>query len=196
MKHHIIYANHNDGSFNHAVKNKIEETLKNAGHEVFVSDLYAMQFNPVLTSEDLKRLYAGEIAPEIKAEQNKIAEADVLVIIYPVWWTSMPAILKGYIDRVFQYGFAYKAGSNGIEGMLHGKKVVLFSSTGQPKEAYQNGMYNAMNMTTNTGIFEFCGIEVLDHVYFPSIMTVTDEIRSQYIEQAAEVISRLSPAVK
>ena len=63
-------------------------------------------------------------------------------------------------------------------------------------QTFENGMYNAMNMTTNTGIFEFCGIEVLDHVYFPSIMTVTDEIRSQYIEQAAEVISRLSPAVK
>ena len=191
MKHLIIYANHNDGSFNHAVRENLEQIYKSLGHEVVVRDLYAMQFNPVLTTQDFKKLHAGELPADILTEQDHVRSADVLTFVYPVWWTGMPAIMKGYIDRIFLYGFAYKMGPNGAEGLLQSKKVLLFSSTGQPKEAYEGGMYAAMNLTSNTGIFEFCGMEVLDHVYFPSVLSVSDDTRAEYIEQAKTLVTRL-----
>lgn len=188
MNHLIIYANHNDGSFNHAVRDNLEKGFSEMGHSVRVRDLYAMQFNPVLTTDDFKKLHAGQLPNEILEEQQHITWADVITIVHPVWWTGFPAILKGYIDRVFLYGFAYKMGAKGAEGLLNGKKVLIFSSTGQPKEAYENGMYQAMNMTTNTGIFEFCGMEVIEHVYFPSVLSVSDDTRALYIESAVNLI--------
>jgi len=191
MNHLIIYANYNDGSFNHAVRDNLESTYRSIGHQVTVRDLYAMQFNPVLTSDDFENLRAGKLPDEIITEQNYITNADVLTFVYPVWWTGMPAILKGYIDRVFLYGFAYKRGPNGVEGMLQGKKVLLFSSTGNPKKDYEGGMYDAMNLTTNTGIFEYCGMTVLDHVYFPSVLTVPEMVRAQYIEDSIRLVEKL-----
>lgn len=191
MNHLIIYANHNDGSFNHAVLENLKNTLLSLNHEVRVRDLYAMKFDPVLTTNDFKLLHSGQLPSAISEEQQHITWADVITIVHPVWWTGFPAILKGYIDRVFLYGFAYKMGPNGAEGLLHGKKVLIFSSTGQPKEAYENGMYHAMNMTTNTGIFEFCGMTVLDHIFFPSVISITDHQRSQYIQDAVAMVKRL-----
>lgn len=191
MKHLIIYANHNDGSFNHAVRETLEQTYREAGHEVVVRDLYAMQFNPVLSTDDFIKLHTGALPADIAEEQRHVIWADVLTFVYPVWWTGLPAILKGYIDRVFLYGFAYQKGPNGVTGLLDDKKVLIFSSTGQPKKVYENGMYDAMNMTSNTGIFEFCGMTVLDHVYFPSVVTVSDEVRADYIENTKNLAKKL-----
>ena len=189
MNHLIIYANHNDGSFNHAVLENITEKYRSLGHEVTVRNLYKLNWNPVLTSEDLAALHNGQVPSDIATEQKLVARADMLTVIYPVWWTGMPAILKGYFDRVFSFGFAYGFTENGLEGFLKGKKVLLLSSTGQPKEIYEaSGMYKAMNMTTDKGIFEFCAMDVIAHIYFPSIQSVSDEIRGEYIESVKEFI--------
>lgn len=183
MNHLILYANHNDGSFNHAVLENITNKYLSLGHEVVVRNLYKLNWNPVLTTEDLAAIHEGQVPADIEREQKLVAWADMLTVIYPVWWTGMPAILKGYFDRVFSFGFAYGITENGIEGFLKGKKVLLLSSTGQPREVYEaSGMYKAMNMTTDTGIFEFCAMDVVAHLYFPSIQTVSDQVRRDYIE--------------
>mgnify|MGYP001806130844 FL=1 len=184
MNHLIIYANYNDGSFNHALCNELIATYSSLGHAVKVRDLYALGFNPVLTESDYKLMQTGHTPADILTEQEHINDADVITFLYPIWWTSMPAILKGYIDRVFAYGFAYKAGDKGSIGLLGTKKAFIINTTGQPKSLYEKGMYQALNMTTNTGIFEFCDIQVLDHLYFSSINSVSDSTRTAYIELA------------
>ncbi|MGC8866526.1 MAG: NAD(P)H-dependent oxidoreductase [Bacteroidales bacterium] len=183
MNQLIIYANHNNGSFNHAVLESVMNKYLSLGHEVVVRNLYKQNWNPVLTTEDLAAIHEGKMPSDIENEQKFIAWADMLTVIYPVWWTGMPAILKGYFDRVFSFGFAYGMTDKGIEGFLRGKKVLLLSSTGQPREVYEaSGMYKAMNMTTDRGIFEFCAMDVIAHIYFPSIQTVSELIRKEYIE--------------
>jgi NAD(P)H dehydrogenase (quinone) len=184
MNHLIIYANYNDGSFNHALCNELITTYSSLGHTVKVRDLYALGFNPVLTESDYRLMQTGHTPADILIEQKHISDADVITFLYPIWWTSMPAILKGYIDRVFAYGFAYKASENGSIGLLSSKKAFIINTTGQPKSLYEKGMYQALNMTTNTGIFEFCDIKVLDHLYFSSINSVSDNTRAEYIELA------------
>jgi NAD(P)H dehydrogenase (quinone) len=192
MNHLIIYANHNDGTFNHAVKETIQNNLTAKGHQVTVRDLYQMDFNPVLSTSDLAGIHSGNIPDDIRIEQEFVKRADVITFVYPIWWTGLPAILKGYIDRVFSFGFAYGYTDNGLEGFLRGKKVVIFNTTGQPKELYiNNGMYKAMALTSDTGIFRFCAMEVLEHVYFPSVLSVNDAMRQVYIESANNILDNL-----
>src|SRR6188768_1179271 len=101
MKNLIIYAHPNPASLNHFFKQTILETLKQSTDEVIVRDLNEINFNPVLSLEDMNGQRMGKVAEDVQKEQDFITWADRIVFIYPIWWTGMPAIMKGYIDRVF-----------------------------------------------------------------------------------------------
>ncbi len=190
MKHLIIYAHPNPKSFNHAILETVEQTLTEKGHEIKVVDLYAQNFNCVLASNDFVSFSKGEVPADIKAEQEKITWADSLIFIYPVWWTAMPSMMKGYVDRVFAMGFAYGYSATGLEKKLTGKKGMLISTTGSPSDAYEaSGMYNAMKATTDSGIFDFTGIEPLGHVFFGAVPSVDDETRKGYLEQVKQKVN-------
>ncbi|HAL65767.1 MAG TPA: NAD(P)H dehydrogenase [Bacteroidales bacterium] len=190
MHHLIIYSNHQRNSFLKLILEEVVRQYQNRGDSVTIRDLYQMKFNPVLTNDDLSAIHSGIIPKDILTEQQLVMAADFITMIYPVWWTGMPAILKGYIDRIFSYGFAYGDRGNGVEGFLKGKKAIIFSTTGQPHEEYQaNGMYNAMNMTTDKGIFEFCDIDVLDHIYFPEVPHVSKQILIKYLNSIEKILS-------
>lgn len=145
MKHVIVYAHPNTESFNHAILETVKSELEGKGHEVRVRDLYELNFNPVLGASDFISFSKGNTPEDIKEEQEHISWADSITFIYPVWWAGLPAILKGYVDRVFSHGFAYAYSENGIEKLLSGKKGLLLSTMGNTKEAYTaGGMFDAM----------------------------------------------------
>ncbi|MFH1018492.1 MAG: NAD(P)H-dependent oxidoreductase, partial [Pseudomonadota bacterium] len=108
MNHLIIYSHPNPKSFNHAILEEFSGALRDAGHEVRVRDLYAIGFKPVLQGSDLEQAGKRPPAEDICAEQAHISWADVITFIFPLWWAGMPAIAKGYLDRVFSEGFAYR----------------------------------------------------------------------------------------
>lgn len=184
----VVYVHLNPFSFNHAIKEEVVYLLKAKGHEVVVSDLYEIDFNAVLKPEDLNLMYEGGVAPDVKTEQDRIRWADLMLFVYPIWWTGFPAILKGYIDRVFTYGFAFSLDANGWVQPLKGKKVLLFSTHGQPEWVYRDRMYDSLRDTQDVGVFGFCGMEVLRHVFFPGIMNSTDEQRHDYLESISDVL--------
>ncbi|HSV43327.1 MAG TPA: NAD(P)H-dependent oxidoreductase [Candidatus Bathyarchaeia archaeon] len=178
----MIYAHPNPKSFNHAIFETAQKKLQEWGHEVKVRDLYALDFDPVLSGSDLAGFRAGKTPDVIRAEQEFIAWAEVIVFIHPVWWTGLPAILKGYIDRVLSFGFAYMIDKGGVKGLLKGKKVVIINTTGSPVDYYQQiGMVDALKKTSDQGIYAFCGLEVIDHLFFGSVPSVSDEVRRQYL---------------
>ncbi len=189
MKTLVILASHNKNSFNNAIKDKVMEVLKANNHEVVLRDLYAMNFNPVLTVKDQELNISGNTPEDIKTEQNYISWAEKIVVINPIWWTGMPAILKGYFDRTLLYGYAYKFDKTGLVKLLKGKEALILNTTGQPKEAYQNGMYDALNMTSDKGIYDFVGIKVHKHMYFPSVSSVSDVVRSEYLKQVEDEVN-------
>lgn len=196
MNHLIIYANHSHTSFNQAILNELHEKISRQGFEVKVRDLYDMNFQPVLTNAEINDLRSGIVMSDVAIEQDFIRWADVIHFIYPIWWTGMPAILKGYIDRVYSYGFAYLSGKDGAIGLLKGKKVFVYNTLGQSKEEYEKEMFHALNLTSDTGVFNFCGMEVVEHLYFPSIMRVTDEVRKKYLMNIENATKKLfSPTV-
>ena len=183
MQYLIVYAHPNPKSFNHTIREIIEDKLRNGGLKFDVRDLYEINFNPALSGSDFVSFKQGQAPEDIKREQGYVKNADILIFIYPVWWFGMPAILKGYIDRVFSYGFAYKADEGGLHGLLSGKKAIIFNTTGGSEEDYEQGGYKgALRKTTEIGTFELCGLKVILHKYFHAVPTITDEARTKMLQ--------------
>lgn len=185
MKYLIIYAHPNPASFNHAILETVTAELKKNKKNFRVRDLYKMKFNPVLQKKEL----TGSLLPDIKKEQAYIRSADALIFIFPIWWSAMPAMLKGYIDRVFSFGFAYDITDDGAVGLLQGKKVFLISTTGASKEEYEKmGAFKMMSMSMDGAIFQFAGMEVIGHKYFSSVPSVSDRERKKMLKELRELV--------
>jgi NAD(P)H dehydrogenase (quinone) len=188
MKYLLIYAHPNPKSFNHALKETIVARIRATGQQVTVRDLYALQFNPVLSGNDFVSFSAGKVPADIATEQAFVKEADVMVVVHPIWWFGMPAILKGYIDRVFSYGFAYEVTDKGVRGLLSDKKVMVFNTTGGPQETYkQYGFTASVENIFNAGIYGFSGMQVINHTFFYGVPTVTQKEREDMLASLTKV---------
>lgn len=187
----IVIAHPNPESFNQAIKEHLVAALREQNHWVKVRDLYVLGFDPVLSLEELQRYDSqeGEVPADVKAEQEEILWADHLIFIYPTWWWSMPAVMKGYFDRVFIPGFAFTADEQGITGLLTGKKAWVIQTTGSD-QAYieKNGLDRMVKMPMEIGIFNFCGIEVADHQILAGVPFVSDEEREEMLERFKEAV--------
>lgn len=184
MKNLVIYAHPNPASLNHFFKQTIVESLKNSGEEIVVRDLNEINFNPVLSLDDMRGQRMGQVSEEVKTEQDFISWADQIIFVYPIWWTGMPAIMKGYIDRVFSYGFAYRYDQGVQKGLLTGKKTVIVNSHGKSNAVYQAmGMDKALALTSDTGIFTYCGLEIKKHFYFDKADRASAENISEWENQ-------------
>ncbi len=167
MKHLIIYCHPNPNSLNSLFKKVVVEHLLGNNHEVVVRDLYALSFNPVLSIEDMAGQRRGIVAEDVKQEQDFITWADCITFIHPIWWTGLPALMKGYIDRVFSYGFAYRYDQGIQKGLLVGKKAVIVNTHGKSKAEYEAlGMDTALQLTSDKGIYTYSGLEIIEHYFF------------------------------
>ena len=182
MKVFIVHAHHEPHSFNAALTQSATEHLRLHGHEVIVSDLHAMGWDPVsdrrnfstvsdpaYLKQQQEELYATEhdgFVPEVHAEMDKLRGCDALVFQFPLWWFGLPAILKGWVDRVFAMGVAYGQGRIYEEGVFRGKRALLSLTTGGPAESYieEGGQYGGLPTLlypVNHGVFEFTGMTAL-----------------------------------
>ena len=180
MKHLIIYAHPNDGSLNHHFMQTVEKILQSQNQEIEIRDLYQLNFNPILSLQDMQGQRIGKVAADVKQEQDYISWADHLTFIYPIWWTGMPAIMKGYIDRVFSYGFAYRYDQGIQKGLLTDKQTTIINTQGKSKSEYENiGMDKALSLTSDKGIFTYCGLEINQHFFFDK----ADKTHAETIEE-------------
>ena len=180
----IIYAHPNPESFCSAISKVTINTLKNLNHEVLISDLYAQKFNPVASPSDFIKLgnkdnfnFINEqklsfennflnYSSEIKDELDKIKWADNLIFIFPLWWGSYPAILKGWIDKCFVYGHSWTQVNTFKNGLLKGKKGMAvvtcddteknFSPSGLQGMTVENMLHHFNNST-----LRFVGMDVI-----------------------------------
>lgn len=184
MKNLVIYAHPNPASLNHFFKQTIVESLKKSGQEIIVRDLNEINFNPILSLDDMRGQRMGQVSEDVKTEQDFISWADQIIFVYPIWWTGMPAIMKGYIDRVFSYGFAYRYDQGVQKGLLTGKKTVIVNSHGKSNAEYQAmGMDKALALTSDTGIFTYSGLEIIKHFYFDKADRASAENISEWENQ-------------
>ncbi|MDJ0362498.1 NAD(P)H-dependent oxidoreductase [Rhodococcus sp. H29-C3] len=188
MRTLIVYAHPEPTSLNGSLKDLAVTTLEGAGHEVRVSDLYAMRWKAVVDGDDFgvhasnplqiarssgQAFDSGALTPDVIAEQEKLLWAETIIFQFPLWWYSMPAILKGWVDRVFSFHFAYGVGEHSDtkygerfgEGALTGRRALLSVTTGGPQSHYSargiNGPIDDLLFPFQHGILYYPGIEVL-----------------------------------
>jgi NAD(P)H dehydrogenase (quinone) len=193
MNHLIISAHPSEKSFSNYLAKILANEYEELGWIVNIRDLYKTGFNAVLTPSDLEMLKSGVTPIDIKAEQELVQQANLITVIYPLWWASFPAVLKGYIDRVFANGFAFKYGTNGATGLLQGKKVVIHTTMGNTVEEYEDkGLIEAFKKIQGDEVFGFCGMEILGHYFYPQITIANEEERDLFANKAIEVYSNLA----
>jgi NAD(P)H dehydrogenase (quinone) len=185
----IVYAHPEPRSLNGALKNFTVRRLEAAGHSVQVSDLYAMQWKASLdASDNLDRQADARFDPsadsarafsngtqsrDIALEQQKLLWADAVILQFPLWWFSMPAILKGWVERVYAYGFAYGVGEHSDthwgdrygEGTMAGKRAMLVVTAGGWEPHYGprgiNGPIDDILFPIQHGVLYYPGFDVL-----------------------------------
>ncbi len=189
----IVHAHPDNKSFNAALTQSAIEQLTADGHDVQLSDLYAMKFKAVLDEDDFEQrnnveqfhvaheqTYAVEVgaqAADVTAEQEKVMWADLIIFQFPLWWFGMPAILKGWVDRVWARGFAYYTGRKYDTGMLRGKLGLICVTTGTSADTYApDGIDGSLFDTLwpiNNGVFRYTGCDVVEpyFVFMPAKMS-------------------------
>lgn len=189
MKILIVYAHPEPRSLTGALKDISVAALQAAGHEVRVTDLYAEGWKseiarpdfPLLSPEarlhpvaaSAEAFATGTQPPEIAAEQEKLLWADAVILQFPLWWYTMPAILKGWVERVYAYGFAYGVGEHSDahwgdrfgEGVMAGKRAMLVVTVGGWADHYSdrgvNGPIEDILFPINHGVLFYPGFTVL-----------------------------------
>lgn len=185
MQHLIISAHPNKGSFSNSLVDALRNDSEHNDVKVVVRNLYELDFNPVLSADDLARIKKGETLADVAKEQQIMAESDIISLVYPLWWGSFPAILKGYFDRVLTHGFAFKVDQDGARGLLNGKKAFLHTSMGNSVEEYENkGILKAFRQIHGQEVFGFVGVEVAGHMFYPRISESSPEMKEKYIQEA------------
>ncbi|XP_076120494.1 NAD(P)H dehydrogenase [quinone] 1-like isoform X2 [Alosa pseudoharengus] len=199
----IVYAHQSAGSFNAAAKDAAVELLTAQGCNVVVSDLYAMKFKAPTTQDDItgqlkssEHFRYGEetmlawqenrLSADIIEEHKKVTDADLIIFQFPMYWFSMPAIMKGWIDRVFTQGFAFTSEKRYSQGIFKGKRAMLSFTTGSHESMFSsNGINGDMNVTLwpiQNGILYYCGFSVLAPQIFWAPPHIPSEARSTMLE--------------
>ncbi|MCW5729684.1 MAG: NAD(P)H-dependent oxidoreductase [Alphaproteobacteria bacterium] len=166
----VVLANPKPQCFTRDICQLYCEEVARRGHEVVLRDLYRMNFNPVASAEDITGNLTGNVAEDVRVEQQYLRRADIVTFVHPIWWIDRPAILKGYVDRVFALGFAYGYAPGGVQGTLRGKRAVIISSSGSPQAHFdESGKMQAIRVAQDMGTMEFCDMEMLGHLHFAPV---------------------------
>lgn len=189
MKILLVFAHPEPQSLSASLRNVAIQELEAGGHEVRISDLYAMGWKAQVDRADFPALGPDErllpvaaskgafathgLTADVQAEIDKLLWADMLILQFPLWWFTMPALLKGWVDRVFAFGFAYGVGEHSDqrwgdrygEGTLAGKRAMLIVTAGGWEPHYGprgiNGPIDDLLFPINHGILFYPGYDVL-----------------------------------
>jgi NAD(P)H dehydrogenase (quinone) len=206
----IVLAHPDPASYTAALKDAAVEALQAQGVTVEVSDLYAMSFEAVagpgdvterlseehfnLALEQGNALAKGALAADIVAEQDKLRAADLVIFQFPMWWFGFPAIMKGWIDRVLSYKFAYGVGEWWDKGPFRDKRAMLAITTGTPAGAYatdgRNGDIERILWSTEAGVLAICGFQVVPAFIAYGAPWIGDEGRAAQIAAYREHVSQ------
>jgi len=211
----IVHAHPEPNSFNGALTREATASLATAGHEVVVSDLWAMGFNPVSDRRNFttvkdpayfrqqtEEAFAVEqdgFAPEIQAEQDKLFRCDALILQFPLWWFGLPAILKGWVDRVFAAGGrTYGNGKWYDRGVFAGKRAMCSVTIGGPPAMYSthglNGPIDAILFPINHGMLYFTGFTVVEPFLVHGPARISQDERVAHLARYRERVLGLATA--
>ncbi|MQA53941.1 MULTISPECIES: NAD(P)H-dependent oxidoreductase [Pseudomonas] len=207
----IVHAHPEPQSFTAALRDQARSTLEALGHQVQVSDLYAMDWNPVASAADFARrdnpeylVYAleqrvgvknGGIAADIQGELDKLLWADLLILNFPVYWFSVPAMLKGWIDRVLVSGVCYGGKRFYDQGGLVGKKALLSLTLGGREHMFGQGAIHGpledMLRPLLRGTLAYVGCQVLEPFVAWHVPYISQDAREGFLAQYRQRLERI-----
>jgi NAD(P)H dehydrogenase (quinone) len=194
LKHAVIVCHPEEDSFTLSLARRYAETVQARGQEVVLRDLYRMKFDPVLGAAERK----GTPAPDVEKEWAALGKVDVYILVYPIWFGTPPALLKGYVDRVFGAGRNRGRTADGSPGeLLAGKRLVSLSSSGSLKAwLSEKGVLGSLRTVYDRYFADVFGFEEVHHYHFDGVVEDLPErdvaMHLHAVEQAArEVMSRM-----
>lgn len=159
----IVVAHPDPGSLTHAIARHLAGGIEASRHTAEIADLAAEGFDPRFNPGDIALFRDRAPLPaDVAAEHARLQRADALALVYPIYWWSFPALLKGWIDRVFTQGWAYDETADGrILKKLHHLPVHLIANGGADQRTMaRHGYFGAMKTQIDHGIFDYCGAPV------------------------------------
>jgi NAD(P)H dehydrogenase (quinone) len=171
LLHAIVLAHPRAKSFTRSAATAYVEAVREAGDEATIRDLYAMDFDPRLKASELPEENGVWPAADILAERAWLSDADILVFAYPFWFNAPPAILKGYVDRVFGLGFGYEIQLGGASGLLGAKRLLSLTTSGAPDDWIDStGALETLQAGFDRHLCALTGLRLFDHVHLGGVV--------------------------
>ncbi len=193
----VVLAHPDPQSFNAAIARTAVEALAELGHQVVFHDLYREGFDPLLPAAEIPE--DGPLDPLVARHCRELAAAEGVVVVHPNWWGQPPAVLKGWVDRVFRPGVAYRFlegdGGEGVpEGMLRARMAVVFNTSNTFPQREQEVFGDPLETLWRKCLFEFCGVRGFHRRTFSVIAVSSAEQRGQWLAEVRRTMQRLFPA--
>jgi NAD(P)H dehydrogenase (quinone) len=187
----LVLAHPDPDSFNHAIAAAAREVLAGDGHEVVFHDLYADGFDPVLPAPEMSE--TAQVPREVAMACEELHQSDGLVFVHPNWWGQPPAVLKGWIDRVFRPGIAYRFlpgdGGEGVpEGLLRARTAVVFNTSNTRPEREIRVFGDPLEQTWTQCILGLCGVTHVVRRTFATIADSTSDQREKWLKEVRIVV--------
>ena len=186
MKPTIVFAHPWDGSFNKAILDEVASNLE----DYYLIDLYKDGFNPVMSAEDLAVYNAGKSHDPHVAKYNEILDdTDEIIFIFPIWWYDMPAILRGFFDKVMLADSAFTADETGLKAIRHINKTVVITTSFASTDELIHKFGDPFHGTILSATFEMVGFHNAKWVNYGSIEASTEEERKEFLANIKNVIA-------
>lgn len=193
MKTLIVYYHPYDGSYCNAILKAVQEGLKKGNHPHKTIDLLRDAFDPVMHAKDLKAFveygHSGDITqsdvdPLVLHYKKKLEWAERIVMIFPIWWMSVPAMMKGFIDKVIFPGIAYNMEGSQLVTRLHSlRQVVIISTMNTPADIYRDKFNNSLEGSLIKGTFNQIGIHNVQWISINLVKQSGPEMRKLWLEE-------------
>lgn len=182
----VVLAHPRPDSFNHALARELCAGLGESGHEADLADLYAEGFRPELDAEDFRLFGDGGAPPDIRTYQERVSSARALAFVFPVWWFSPPAMLKGFVERVLFEGFAFRFGRGGrVVGLLSHERALVLNTGGASSAMVQLfGFSKPMDQTFCEWTLKFCGVKEVRRVLLSGVVDASEAERGRHLAEA------------
>lgn len=189
--HAVILAHPDDDSFNAAVARTYCETVRELGHEAVLRDLYRIGFNPVLKKQEQPRPDKFVMSNDVATELAAIEKAETFVLVYPIWFSAPPAILKGYVDRVFGTGFSYGAiRDRDRHRFMGGKQLLSITTSGNSLQWLdEQGAWLSLRTVFGEYLAKSFSMAASEHLHLASIV---DSMSERHVKEELFRVSQMA----
>lgn len=194
MRTTIVFNHPNENSYCNAILNAVTKGLQQANHEIDLMHLDNDGFNPTMSKPDLKAFVEHQpIDPQVIDYNERLKKTDHLIFIFPIWWDLMPALTKGFIDRVLSPGVVYDHHPRGfglVPLLKNLKSITIITTMNKPKIMYSLLIGNLIRKAMLKSVFKTMGYKNLNWISFTSVKSVSQQKREKWLKDIEKIFSK------